>query len=198
MALLIILVCPVGTWLQCRELQGLDVKADAVYILAGARHQGIRLDALRQYLEHSEKVAPLILVATNPMEGRWNRERQRNLKMHEWAVYEIEKMLRSMGADGCEILIVPGIFTGTDGEMEALEDYLSENPAVRSLVLISSSFHLRRVLLRFTHYAGDEVAISVLPAGSWEDRMPWTVLIELGKMGRDMLGLSRNHILSRE
>ena len=51
---------------------------------------------------------------------------------------------------------------------------------------------------RLSKYLDRDISVNVIPAASWEDRMPWTVVLELGKMARDVLGWSRAPVLSRE
>jgi uncharacterized SAM-binding protein YcdF (DUF218 family) len=94
---------------------------------------------------------------------------------------------------------VPGRFNGTDGEMAALAGYLRAHPEIRTLAICTSGFHVRRALWRLAAHSGGTgptvVVICAYP--SWKDRAPWTVLAELGKMGRDALGLSHAPLLSR-
>ena len=103
-----------------------------------------------------------------------------------------------MTNDGYRIQIVPGRFSGTDGEMEALAQYLENQHEVKSLALVTSPFHIRRALGRLDVYLHRDIKVSAIAAkAKWTDRAPWTVLGELFKMGRDFLGLSRCRLLSR-
>ncbi|NQT92727.1 MAG: glycosyltransferase, partial [Lentisphaerae bacterium] len=101
-------------------------------------------------------------------------------------------------AAGLAVEIVPGKFNGTDGEMDALAGYLRSNTAIQKVALVTSPYHLRRVANRFRLYAPSETDLVLVPGRArWSDRMPWLVLGELGKMGRDAGGLSRAPFLSR-
>jgi len=105
---------------------------------------------------------------------------------------------RSTRTPNTSLQIVPGVFNGTDGEMEALAEYLELDTGIRSVALVTSPFHIRRVLDRFGVYSDREIEVRVVSAAAaWKDRAPWIVLGEMLKMARDRMGLSRTPGLSR-
>lgn len=204
-AVVIVLVWPVGTWLRREDLYvGNEIRPDAIYLVAGAKDQNRRIYAIMQWLEGHTSLASgmkgasgirhpassiRILIGNDTSEGRWSREEQRNPTMSEWAV-------RKLAGWGTEI--IPGQFSGTDGEMELLAGYLKGRLDIRSIALVTSPFHFRRAVRRLHVYLTQEVKVFVLPAEErWVDRAPWMVLAELAKMFRDRLGLSRSRLLSR-
>ena len=197
--LLAVLCGPVATWLQSKELHDTQDSPDAVYILSGERHSHLRDQGFEEYLRTlPERADVTILLGMSDTVGRWSPEHQRNLLVHEWRQIEINRILKESGRPALKVLLVPGTYTGTDGEMEALAAYLEDQSSIGTLALLSSSFHLRRSHTRLKAYLQRDLSLFLIPAASWEDRMPWTVALELGKMLRDKLGWSRVPLLSRE
>lgn len=194
----VILAWPLGTWLQGREMFLLqNTQIDAVYLVAGAKAQDRRVAGLVQWLEKSDKEnAPgIILVGNDPLISRWSRKHQRNLAMTEWAV---EKISVSEVCSTNSIEAVPGEFCGTDDEMEALSAYLDQHTNITTLAIVTSPFHVRRVLNRLDVYLEHNIEVKIIPIPqTLRDRYPWIVALELIKMGRDALGLSRHTLLSR-
>lgn len=182
------------------ELQGTDIDVDAIYLVAGGRDHGRRVDALCGYAEtQADPVSQKFLIGRNEKLSRYNREMQRNLSYQEWAIFDIEKKFNKPGKEKVSVSIVPGVFTGTDGEMEALAGFLDGNSDIKSLAVVTSPFHFRRTINRLNEYLHNDIQILCVPAsGKWYDRAPWTVLGEIAKMTRDALGWSRVPLLSRE
>jgi len=89
------------------------------------------------------------------------------------------------------ISIVPGTFHNTDGEMAALATYLRAHPEIKSIALVTSRFHGRRLLQRYRKHIGDHPTPNLIPGSAyWENRAPWIVLAEHLKLLRDHLGLT--------
>ncbi len=197
-----VLAWPVGTWLQGRDMMLAEHKApDAIYLVAGAKHQNRRIEAIRTWFEvqgpGAGGVRTIVLVGNDEEKSYWSGLDQRNLTAVEWAIRKLEAFMTGAGQNG-SIEVVPGKFHGTDGEMEALADFLKTRAEIRSLAMATSPFHARRAAGRLKTHLAAELDISVLPVREeWGDRAPWTVLFELGKMCRDRLGLSRAPLLSR-
>ena len=147
------------------------------------------------YGSRQDNCIPLILVGNDLLKCRWCPEDQLNLTRSEWSARALKEKL----APGVlPIEIVPGIFSGTDGEMEALSNYLDKHKDVNRLVIVTSPFHVRRTLGRLDKYLLHGLDVKAVAAEpKWTDRAPWTVLGELFKMERDALGLSRVPWLSR-
>jgi len=200
---------PCATWLQGRErwvfpraAGGLaDARPDLVYLVAGERDQDRRISAVASYVQSlpapaDRAAAPgapdaRIFTGHERACGPFSRTERRNLEVGEWAA-------RKLGTLGLAASLVPGRFNGTDGEMAALAAFLRDRPDVRTLAVCTSAFHVRRVLWRLRKHLDRDRAIVVICASPrWNDRAPWTVLAELGKMGRDALGLSHAPVLSR-
>jgi len=194
---------PVATWLQARDREaappGRSAEPDgawrAVYLVAGARAQGRRIDALEAWVATGGAPPPLVLIGNDPQKSFYSRAHGRNLTRTEWAV---EKLAASPVLGAVPREIVPGRFDGTDAEMEALGAYLAERHELRRLALVTCRFHGRRVLRRFAAHAPEGVAAGLVPGTPHrEDRLPWIVTGELLKLARDRAGLSRAPLLSR-
>jgi hypothetical protein len=204
LAFAVVLAWPVANWLEYREkhFNGRQTP-HAVYLVAGSIDQDRRIEALVNFSSclPNDSTATnsglIVLVGNDRLKSRWSSEEQANLTRAEWGVKNIRKKLSSKGV-AAEVEIVPGIFGGTDGEMDALGQYLAGNNAINNIVLVTSSFHVRRTLRRFAVYQPREMEISVVVSkAKWTDRAPWTVLGELFKIGRDAFWLSRAPLLSR-
>ena len=206
LAAAVLLAWPLGTWIQARHYWAVSgVSADlpdAVYLVAGQDDQDRRIAGLMAFLGPLQRAGRAgaasldgtrMLIGNDECPSRWSREHQRNMGVAEWGKWKIEKRLRNVSAE-----IVPGRFNGTDGEMEALGGFLETQPGIRSVILVTSPYHLRRAANRFRLYAPSGTDVFLVPAaGRWVDRAPWVVLGELMKMGRDAAGLSRAAFLSR-
>ena len=171
---------------------------------------------------------PLLLIGNDTTVSRWSPAEERNLTRAEWAVKKTCAELGLPGSECVvskeqpfgpwfvrvnagegparpgeplfiKIAILPGEFTGTDGEMESLAAYLSGMPETGSLCLVTSAFHIRRVIRRLNVYLDRDIQIVALRAEThWTDRAPWTVLIESAKLVRDRFGLTRAPLLCRD
>lgn len=194
-AAVVVLAWPVGEWLEFRErLVYEGYVPDAIYLVAGSKDQERRIAALVGW-HRTVLSRPAILVGNDRLKGCWSSERQANLTRAEWSARALRERLPPKSAI---IEIVPGTFGGTDGEMEALSRYLAGHGELRRLVIVTSPFHVRRALWRLDVYLDRRAEVrAVVAEARWSDRAPWTVLGELLKMGRDVLGLSRVPLLSR-
>jgi len=195
-----VLTWPAATWLHARELRLREGDVpDAIYLVAGAKDQDRRIGAVTEYLE-SVPLFPLILVGNDWETGCWCRDEQRNLTAAEWAVRKMKSGIRNQGSGvSGGVLIVPGRFYGTDGEMQALAAYLQGRPGIRHIALVTAPFHSRRAVSRLREHLDRHAAVSVIdPAERWFDRAPWIVALELAKMLRDRLGWAQARFVSRE
>jgi hypothetical protein len=199
----IVLAWPVESWLECREKQILGNKMpDAIYLVAGAKDQDRRIDALINFYSNLINTASMtnsnltVLIGDDRPMDCWSVEDQKNLTTAEWGVKKVKKRFISSLS---QVEIVPGKFSGTDGEMEELGKYLGSHCNIKQLVIVTSPFHVRRALGRLSVHLPREINVSVVTArAKWSDYAPWTVLSELLKIGRDSLGLSRTPLLSRK
>ena len=189
----LVLMGPAATWLQCRDLW-LDAGATpgTVYMAAGASDQARRIQAVAEL----GAVPRRVLIGNDSMKNRWSREHQRNLSTCEWAVRGLQEIFADV-EEPPRIEVVPGTIHNTDDEMRALALYLKAHSDSNAIVLVTSPFHVRRLVDRFRRYNG-EINVSVMPAKpDWRDRAPWIIVAELLKLARDRLGLTHAPLLSR-
>ena len=142
----------------------------------------------------------VILIANDPGRSRWSRKHQRNLTAVQWRVEALVGALRDGGIDdpAAMIEIVPGTFWGTDTELEALGRFLEGRPDIRSVALVTSRYHVRRMLRRARAHIPAARIAGVVPARrTWRDHAPWTVAWELLKLARDTAGLTNAPLLCR-
>jgi len=189
---------PAASWVQCRE-RWIDAESipDALYLVSGEKSQQRRVESLlaAAAARSITNTLPLtVLVGNDRARGRWSREHQRNLAAGEWGK---RRILDGAPEGSLSVRMVPGAFAGTDGEMEALALFLESRGDIGSVALVTSGFHIRRVLRRFDEYSGGEVRACAVAATHWTDRAPWIVAGELLKMVRDAMGLSRAPVISR-
>lgn len=201
LAALALLCGPAADRLQMRERLADPAQPwDAVYLVCGARAQQRRIRALTAWVARAPS-PPAILVGNDPQKSFWSREHQRNLTRTEWGIEELEEWKRTQyGEDAGSpvIRVVPGEFSNTDGEMQALADYLRVSPH-RRVALVTCRFHARRVMERVEKHAPGNIAFAIVPgAPNWENRAPWIVAAEYLKLLRDSLGHSQTPLLTRQ
>jgi hypothetical protein len=214
---------PVASWLQGPEYAlPTWMMPDAVYLVAGAREQDRRLAAAVRVVERRFEDGnpwtgsrdPLsVLIGNDPVPGAWSAEDGAHLMVSEWAerkfrsaiglkLDEVRAAATSGGHEGTVEVrteIVPGLFAGTDGEMDSLSAYLSRHPEIRSIALVTSPYHVRRTAQRLQRHLKQDVRWYVTTPGELAeaDRSPRVVMEELLKMTRDRAGLTRAPLVSR-
>ena len=203
-AIVVVLIWPIGTWLQYEDVwleEGNDVEG-VVYLVAGARDQNRRIDAVIERLVSVPEPAAsannngtMVLIGNDISNHVWSNEAQMEVTRTERAVERLGKICDDRAI---EIMVVPGLHNGTDAEMRILAEYLTARSVVQDVILVTSPFHVRRVVWRFRKHADSDVTVSAIVAGAkWTDRAPWVVIGEMAKMARDCLGLSGVRFLSR-
>ena len=191
------LIGPGGTWIQARRFWA-DARfaPEALYLVAGEKDQDRRVDALLTYTvqpKEGRHAPPLYLVGNDDSTGPFSRQANRALSVAEWAQAKLET------AVVVPTEIVPGTFSGTDGEMAALAAYLDAKPEIKGVALVTSPYHIRRALCRLKAHLKRPVDVRAVRADpQWSDRAPWTVAAELAKLVRDSAGLSTAPFVSRK
>lgn len=195
-----LLAGPAATWLQRSDMiLAADERPDAVYLVAGARAQNLRVGAVADFVRGAVATGGTmtVLIGNDGLVGPWSSADQRNLTMAEWAVSKLQPSAASAGGR-VRLETVPGRFLGTDREMETLAGYLQAHGEIRSIALATSRFHGRRVIERLGRHLGRDVRIRLLPVrATGEDRAPWIVAGELACLARDAAGLGRVSFLTR-
>ncbi len=194
------LMGPLATWLQRRDLVlAPGQAADAVYLVAGARAQNLRVGAVLEYARQTAAsgLPVTVLIGNDSLVGPWSVADDRCLSMAEWACRKLEPAMEVLGVRA-RIETVPGQFLGTDHEMEMLARYLEAHRDIGRLALATSRFHARRAVARLEAHRRGPVDVRLVPVRAiGEDRAPWIVAGELGSLARDALGLARAPLLTR-
>jgi len=198
----IFMICgPLAGRLQMRESLAAPNRAcDAIYLVCGARAQDRRIAALGRRL-HELKVAgiaaPPILIGTDSQKNRWCSRHQTNHTVTAWAVEKLEPRLKNY-SPAPRLIIVPGTFCNTDGEMRALGAWLGRHPEFRTVALVTSRYHARRAYERLRAHAPPALEIRIVSGiPYWKNRSPFKVTAEYLKILRDRYGLSYCPLIAR-
>lgn len=198
----IALLCgPAADYLQMKDRQANPAQPwDAVYLVCGARAQPRRIHALTQWVAQTP-AAPVILVGNDNQKSFWSQTFQRNLTRAEWSIEDLKQWRSAQYgplATRPDICLVPGTFSNTDGEMQALARALHDTPSYQRIAIVTSRYHARRALRRLEAYAPPGRILSIIPGVPYrENRFPWIVVTEYLKLLRDTLGQSQTPLLSR-
>lgn len=199
-AVVLALICgPVAIWLQARAWHVDPTgRPDVLYVVAGARHQDLRVDAAASWLRRAG-TAPRVFVGNDRTRGGWSSTAQRNLTVGEWAAVKLRLRLEvTSGGRDIAVEIVPGEFDGTDAEMRALASFVRRDSAVGQVAIVTSAFHARRTLTALRRHLDGACGVAVITvAPRFEDYMPWVVIGEAAKLARDCAGLADAPLLSR-
>ena len=123
-------------------------RADAIVVLSGSA-------TLRERVQHAarlyaEKRAAKILLTTDNQQGGWSRAEQRNLYFHEIAMRQLSRL----GVPTENVEVVTPTVSSTWDEATVLRDY-AKSHNLRSLLIVTSSYHSRRALFTFHHFFAD-------------------------------------------
>ncbi len=185
---------PIATWLECHECWLLpDARVDAIYVMAGMRERD-RVEGVVHWLQQGGQ-AERILLSRNPNKGRWSSRDQRNLSMGEWTLRFMREELA--GAElNVPVEVVETDMGGTDPEVASVARLLSQRPDLETVALATSRFHLRRTRQRAARHF-DPPPGMIPGMRTRHDRAPVVVMLELLKLLRDRLGLSRAPVVTR-
>lgn len=114
--------------------------AEALVVMAGESET--RLPAAVAHYHQGK--APLILLTSDGILGRWSREKQRNLYQVEWAGVQIMKL----GVPECAVVRLPFSRSGTVHDAMAVRAY-AEKMGIRRILVVTSDYHTRRTLWVF-------------------------------------------------
>lgn len=144
--------------------------ADAIVVLSGSSAYGERTQKAAQ-LYHQGR-APFVLLTDDHTRGGWSNAQQTNPFFVERARDELIKA----GVPLERIRIAPGIAAGTHEEALIIKDYVV-NEGLRSVLIVTSSYHSRRALRTLTHaFAGTGKTIGMELAPSSSSAFWWLQL----------------------
>ena len=150
-------------WLGARWLivsAPLD-QADAIVILSGSATLRERTNyAAQLYSQHRSQK---ILLTTDNRQGGWSKAEQRNLYFHEIAMTNLKRL----GVAGADIELVEPPVASTWDEAALMAEYCKTHH-LRSLLIVTSSYHSRRALWTFRtllRNCATEVGLDPVPTG---------------------------------
>lgn len=171
-AFLLLALLWLGAWLSARWLivrAPLD-QADAIVVLSGSSTLTERVQhAARLY---SQERSQKILLTTDNQQGSWSAAEQRNPYFDEIAVKELSRL----GVPSQNIEVVRPPVNSTWDEALLIRQY-SKTHNLRSILIVTSSYHSRRALWTFrTLFQGSntqvgldpvETGMQTPPPGTW-------------------------------
>ena len=212
LALLLITYLTAARWLQQRSAWlGPLSEVDAVYIVAGAPKSEKRIGGVLDWACEYDCRPPTILVAEDPISTVRRLGADERIPVAVWQVERLtsELMSSSPHSNGraekpcnrprCrDIIVVPGLYYGTDGEMQALAKFLDQRPDLRRVALATSRSHVRRALGRAHAHIGVHRIFGAIPGQcDPDDFTPRLVFTEAIKLVRDRIGMSQAPALHR-
>ena len=147
-----------GTWLVRDDK---PVHADAMVLLMG----GIADRVLAVADLYNEGVAPRVILVTESM-GAFRALEEKGVRLISTTV-QVRDALTRLGVPSDSIIIIPGDARSTMEEALAIRKYLEPGQRIDTLVLVSSSFHMRRAGMIFEtafRESGREVTVLCSPS----------------------------------
>jgi len=152
-----------GAWLgaRCLIVSVPLAQADAIVVMSGSA----------TFRERTQRAAELyaagrakrIVLTNDAGEGGWSVQEQRNIPYHELA----SRALRRRGVPDEAIETLPEPVTGTYHEALLLREY-AEAQGLRSLLIVTSAYHSRRVLWTMQqvfHNGSTRIGLEAVPPG---------------------------------
>jgi len=134
--------------------------ADAIVVLSGSSAYVERTQKAAQL--YREGRAPRVLLTNDHTRGGWDNAQQRNPYFVERAADELMKA----GVPWDRILILSGVAGSTRDEAIIVKGYVA-NEGVRSVLLVTSSYHSRRALRTYRQvFADTGTTIGLEPASA--------------------------------
>jgi len=154
--------------------------ADAIVILSGSSTLRERTRYAAQL--YSQQRAPKILLTSDNRHGGWSTKEQRNPFFHEIAIGELKRL----GVPEGSIEVVEPPVSSTWDEAALLAEYCKTHN-LRSLLIVTSSYHSRRALWTFRTLFRNSATVVGLdpvptgiqtprPATWWLHRQGWEVI----------------------
>jgi len=147
-----------GIWLT-RDDE--PVHADALVLLMG----GIADRVLQVADLYSEGTAPRVIIVTESM-GAFRALEEKGVRLISTTT-QVRDALTRLGVPSDSIITIPGDARSTMEEALAIRKYLEAGQRIDTLVLVSSSFHMRRAGMIFEtafRQSGREVTVLCSPS----------------------------------
>ena len=150
-------------WIGARSLivSAPLAQGDAIVVMAGSTTYEERTQRAAE-LYAAGRANKIILTNDNERTG-WSVEEQRNIRFHELA----SRALLRRGVPGDAIQTLPEPVTSTYDEALLLREY-AEAHGLRSLLIVTSAYHSRRVLWTMQHIfrnSSTRIGLELVPPG---------------------------------
>jgi uncharacterized SAM-binding protein YcdF (DUF218 family) len=125
-----------------------ETKADAIYILGGGQ-ESLELKFKTASKLYNKGICKNILILHRPGKTEYNPHLQRNFTNDEWAVLQLQKF--GVSKQHIEPISLKGGFFGTLSEAKGISKLIKKR-GYKTIILISSPEHTRRVKISFEHF----------------------------------------------
>ena len=133
-------------------------RADALVLMAGGERE-LRLPALVAL--YNKGVSSRILLTNDGIFSAWSDKHQRNLYQVEWA----REFLLEQGVPDDAIVMLDYIESGSYFDALNTKNFVLEDEAIDSLLVVTSAYHTRRALWTFSQvFADTDIIVGVYPA----------------------------------
>jgi uncharacterized SAM-binding protein YcdF (DUF218 family) len=189
LAVIAVALLPLLAWAAARLLvvHASVSNADAIVVMSGSA-------TFRERAQHAAKLfhegrAPRIVLTNDHLKSSWSQEEQRNPYYYERSLDELRRA--GVPDDSIAVIMVP--IRSTYDEAVVLREY-SESNHLRSLLIVTSDYHSRRVFWTFRRvFQGSGKLIGIDPAEPriespaagtwWLHRLGWEMVPkEYGKI----------------
>lgn len=182
-----------GGWLTRDDR---PVHADAMVLLMG----GIADRVLQVADLYGEGVAPRVIIITESM-GAYRALEERGVRLISGTV-QVRDALTRLGVPGDSIVILPGDARSTMEEAKAIRKYLESDQRIDTLVLVSSSYHMRRAGMIFEtafRESGRDVTVLCSPSDytNFRSRGWWKHKEEIQAVLTEFIKISSFRFLER-
>jgi uncharacterized SAM-binding protein YcdF (DUF218 family) len=170
-----------GTFFRSRlvyeEPESWHGKADAIYILGGSQ-PSLKHKFRTASILYGKGICRKMLILSRPGITEFSSSLGRNLTNNEWALWKLEEV--GISKDHVEAVVVEQGFFGTLAEAKAISTLIRQR-GYRSVILLSSAYHTRRVKSSFEKFSQEHSA-KLYIVGSAEGVSLWELMKEFAKL----------------
>lgn len=162
-AFLLLALLWLAAWVgaRCLIVNAPLAQADAIVVMSGSATFRERTQRAAEL--YTAGRAKIVILTNDGEESGWSEREQRNIPYHELARRALVR--RGVRDDAIETLPEP--VTGTYDEALLLRDYV-EDHGLRSLLIVTSAYHSRRVLWTMQHVfhvGSTKIGLEAVPPG---------------------------------
>ncbi len=152
-------------------------KVDAIYVLGGSQ-RSLELKYKTAADLFHEGVCKRILILSRPGKTEYSKSLRRNLTNDEWSLLKLKEF--GVPAEDIEAIKIKEGFFGTFAEAKGISS-LIKNRGYKSLLLVSSPYHTRRLKISFGNFLKNQNT-SLLIQGSEAKAFLRDLIVEFFKL----------------